>query len=100
MGSIINALLNAVSVSRNHKGLFSEKDWKDISKTLISGVVMGGAVFLMYSILAPFLYGTVMGSIALCAGCGAVGCVIYFVLCYALKVEVFKSTVDAFFKKG
>lgn len=100
LGSIINALLNGFSIGKNHKGLFSKNDWSDILKTVFSGVLMGIVVFLMYRILSLYLYGTVIGNIALCAGCGAVGCLVYFIICYILKVEVFKSTVDSILKRG
>lgn len=100
LGSIINALLNAFSIGRKYKGMFDGDDWKNIFKTVVSGIIMGAVVFFMYKVLAPFLYGTIMGSIALCAGCAAVGCIVYFVMCYVLKVDVLKSTVDSILKKG
>lgn len=99
-GSIINAMLNAASISRQHKGMFSKNDWIDILKTVLSGLFMGVVVFLMYRALSPFLYGTVTGSIVLCAICAVAGAGVYFGACYILKVDIFKSTVDTILKKG
>ncbi len=99
LGSIINALLNAISIGCEFKGMFSFSDWKSIFKIIISSAVMCGGTYLLYSLISPALYGTVMGNLALCAGCAVFAVFLYFGVCYILKVDVLKSTVDSIIKR-
>lgn len=98
-GSIINALLNAVSVGNNFKGFFTLSDWKNIFKTVFSASIMGFFTFVLYQVLNPVLYGSLLGNIMLCAVCGTIGILVYAVSCYILKVDVFRDTLESILKK-
>lgn len=100
LGSIISALLNAFSISRRFKGMFSKSDFMNIAKIVISAAVMSGAAYIMYIVVSPYLYGTVMGNLMLCAGCATVAGVVYFVVCYVVRVDVFKNIINSVLKRG
>lgn len=99
LGSIISALLNAFSISRRFKGMFLKEDFKSIFKIAISAAVMGGTAYVIYTLLSPYLYGTVMGKLMLCAGCAIASGAVYFTACYITKVDVFVDTINSFLKK-
>ena len=99
-GSIINALLNALSVGRKFKGFFSKSDWTSILKIVASSAVMGVITFTLYSAFDGYLYGTVLGNIVLCAVCAVISVLVYFIICYLLKVDILRNTLDGFFHKN
>lgn len=98
-GSIVNAFLNSISISFKIKKLFSKTDWTNILKTVLCSAFMGISAFVIYKLLSPVLYGTMMGNLILCIICASVAVLIYFVLCYVLRVDVFYDTVRKIFKK-
>lgn len=98
-GSIINALLNAVSVGKKFKGFFLKSDWANILKIIASSAFMGVLTFILYSVFEGLFYGTVIGNIILLGVCAVISVVFYFGVCYLVKVDILKSTLDSFIQK-
>ena len=98
-GSIINALLNAVSVGKKFKGFFLKSDWANILKIIASSAIMGVLTFILYSVFEGLFYGTVIGNIILLGVCAVISVVFYFGVCYLFKVDILKSTLDSFIQK-
>ncbi len=98
-GSIINAVLNGVSLTKHVNGLFSKKDLLSFGKMILSVAVMSVITLVLYNAAFPVLYGTIMGNIILVGICVAVAVPVYFIFCYFLRVDVFKDTIDNLLKK-
>ncbi len=94
-GSIINAFLNALSIGKRFKGFFTKPDWFNILKIVVSSAVMGVIAFILYAVLGLCLYGTILGNIVLCAVCGIISALVYFGICYSLRVDILKNTLDS-----
>lgn len=98
-GSIINALLNGFSIQRRVKNLFSGSDRICIAKISLSALIMSICVLFIYKFASPMLYGTIFGNIVLCGVCAVLAIIIYFILCYVLRVDIVCDTVNKIIKK-
>ncbi len=86
LGSIINALLNAVCLKRKVKSVFGAADLGTLVKTLFASVCMGAAVYFIYKYTAVYASGMIGNIIT--AGISAVcGVVIYAALIWILRVK-------------
>ena len=86
-GSVFNALLNAIALKRIIPDLLSGNDLKDIAKTVVSAVIMCIVTLIAYNAAKGFIGGTFIMNILLCAVCGSIGLIAYFVVAVILKIE-------------
>ncbi|MBR5809359.1 MAG: polysaccharide biosynthesis C-terminal domain-containing protein, partial [Clostridia bacterium] len=87
-GSTVNAVLNFVCIKKHYKTVFETKDRKDISKILVSSVIMALGMYLISSVLSSrielgFSGGIIIGGIA-----GIFGAICYIGFCLIFKVNI------------
>lgn len=95
-GSTVNAILNFAGMKKYYKSLISGADAKDIIKVVLSAVIMGASMFLLYKIMSAKLSHDFMWSIVTGVVCGVSGLLIYVVMCFILRVDF----VAGLLKKG
>lgn len=98
-GSIINASLNYILLRRRCGKMLEKSDIISIVKIIISAVVMAVAVGVLYHFIKGYAAG-LMGNLAVCAVCGAVGVIVYFASCMITGVSELKSVVKSILKKN
>lgn len=76
IGSIVNAVLNAVILRKKYPKMTEGTAWAEILKSAASTIVMAAVIFSLYIIFAPRFEG-VMGSIILTAICALSGVIVY-----------------------
>lgn len=91
-GSITNAALNLICMVKRYPGLIKKNDVFDMLKSVITAVIMGVAVCVVYNLINSLFIG-VLGSFIVCAVCGVIGVLIYFILTYLLKVRVITDLI-------
>lgn len=85
IGSVTNALLNAICLKAKVPEAFGVSDLDTLIKTLVSAIIMGAVVYVLYKFISPKFAG-MFGNIIVCAVSGAVGVTVYAVLIWVLKV--------------
>lgn len=97
-GSTINALLNYICMRKTQGRIFEKADLVSIGKTALSAAVMAAVVGVIY-----FVFGTkgsgLVYNIVLAGSCAVVGAVIYFALCYILKVDGLTDIINGILKR-
>lgn len=99
LASTLNAALNFVMMNRRIKGIFNKQDGIDILKILCSVLVMSAAVFGIYRMIHPLFADNFIGRVITLGVPVLVGALIYFVLCYFMKVTEMQIMVDTFIKR-
>lgn len=89
-GSIFNAILNAICISKRRPGIIKKPDIITILKVVISSAVMGTAVFIIYKFTGRYFDGF-MGNIILCVICGVSGIIVYGACLMISGVDEVKS---------
>lgn len=99
LASTLNALLNFILMNRRIKGIFSRQDGLDILKIVISVLIMSAVVFGTYYLISPLFAGQFIGRIISLGVPVLAGAVVYFLLCYLLRVTEMQIMVDTFIKR-
>lgn len=87
LGSICNALFNAVSMHRKHRGMLKTADAVTALKVLAATVVMAAAVYPLYRVVSPNFSG-LPGNVIICAVCGGAGIIVYAAAALLLRIDV------------
>ena len=90
LGSIFNAVLNAVCIAKRQPGFIDKSDLPDLFKIILSTVVMAAAVFALYR----FLYnpdGGFVSQLTVCGECGIAGVAVYGICVLVMGIEEIKS---------
>lgn len=98
-GSVVNALLNYICISRRYPSMFGKKDFVDLVKMVFSAGVMAVVVWGLYRALGNVLPQTFVGNILLGGGCALGGIVVYGLVCYLVRVEQIRALVSNLRKK-
>ena len=77
-GSIFNAVMNAVCMSRRQGNVIKKKELVNIIKILAGTLIMAVAVFGIYRLIYN-PDGALLNQIIVCAACGAAGVIVYAV---------------------
>lgn len=99
LAATINAILNFILMSRRVKGIFSRRDGLDILKILCSVLIMSVAVYTIYRFISPLVADSFAGRIAVLGVPALAGAIVYFVLCYILKVTEMTVMAETFIKQ-
>lgn len=97
-GSIVNAVLNWIMLSRKIPKLINKSDGVIFLKVIASSAVMAIAVKAIYAILSG--YNTFFGNIVTCVVCAAVGVIVYGIMLVLLKVDMVTDLISRRQKKG
>lgn len=79
IGSITNALLNAIMIKKKYPDMAKDIGFREILKSLAGTIIMAVAVLGLYIIVAPYFDGP-FGSIITAAICGGAGVIVYAVV--------------------
>ena len=93
-GSISNAALNWFCMTKKYPGMIKKSDIWDMVKCVISAVVMGIIVLIIYRFISPRFDGLI-GNLITCAVCGIIGVAVYGLCVYITGV----SDIRNFIKK-
>jgi len=98
LGSIFNALLNAVCLARECKNILTKSDVSEILKLIIAALVTAAVCFIVYT---PFkaLAGGFINSIIKAAVPGVAGVITYLAACFILKIEIVTGAVTNLIKR-
>lgn len=99
IASILNAALNFILMNRRIKGIFSRQDGLDILKIVISVLIMSTVVFLTYRLTSPLFADHFIGRVLTLGIPVLAGAIVYFILCYLLRVTEMHIMVDTFIKR-
>ena len=95
-GSVVNALLNYICMTRKYPGMFKRADGVQILKIILSAVVMYAVLYFIYNAVTGIIdESTVSGSMAVAIVSGGVSGVVYLVLCLVLKVDVIINAINS-----
>ena len=89
-GSIINAVLNWYCMAKKYPDMVGKNDIVNMIKSVISALVMGVAVYVVYSIIGDNFTGAI-GNIITCAICGIAGLAVYAVVLIVTRQEDVKK---------
>lgn len=76
IGSITNALLNAIMIKRKYPDMARDIGLKEITKSLLGTVIMAAVVYGAYALVAPHFDG-LTGNIIVAVICGGAGIIVY-----------------------
>ncbi len=95
-GSVVNALLNYICMTRKYPGMFKKADGVQILKIIVSAVVMYAVLYFIYNAVTGIIdESTVSGSMAVAIVSGGISGVVYLVLCLVLKVDVIINAINS-----
>lgn len=94
-GSIFNAVLNSICIHKDTGGLLGRDDVKDIAKTLLAALAAAAVVFVLYSVLKGYLYGSFIMNVLLAGVCGVAGAALYVGCAVILRIELLTETIKS-----
>ncbi len=90
-GSIVNAALNWLCMTRRYKGMIKKSDIFDMLKMLAAAAIMGAAVYALYAFAsdaaAGIIANVIIRNIAVCAVCAFAGAAVYAAAVYILGIN-------------
>lgn len=98
-GSVANALLNYVCMVKKYPDMFGKKDLVSLLKIVISGAVMFGVLYGVFTLTAGIMDTTSkFGAIGTCALSAVAAFIVYAAACLVLKIDVVRELIGNFRK--
>ncbi len=95
-GSVVNALLNYICMTRKYPGMFKKADGVQIIKIIINAVIMYVLLYFLYNTVTGIVdESTVIGSIAVAVISGGASVLVYLVMCFVLRVDVVTDAINS-----
>lgn len=95
-GSVVNALLNYICMTRKYPGMFKKADGVQIIKIIINAVIMYVLLYFLYNTVTGFVdESTVIGSIAVAVISGGASALVYLVMCLVLRIDVVTDAINS-----
>lgn len=88
-GSIVNAVLNWICITKKYPGLIKLPDVLNMLKSVGSAAVMGAVMYFIFMAMDGKIVGLV-GNIIICGVCGIAGLIIYIAGLLVLKTDEIK----------
>ena len=90
-GSIVNAALNWICMTRRYPGMIKKTDIFDMLKMLLAAAVMAAAVYGLYTatlgVFAGMFANVIIRNVITCAVCALAGVIVYAVMVYILRIN-------------
>lgn len=96
-GSIVNALLNYISIRRRFGRIFEKKDLFDILKAACATLLLGAIVYFLYGYLSGIIPKNILSQLLCACAAGGAGLIAYLAFCLLTKVGILSGLLG---KKG